>query len=66
MSQQISNDDRLLPFDEVRARLGHISRASLYRLISDGRLQVFKLGRRSLVRQSDLQRFIAVAGRARQ
>ncbi len=65
MTPNTQSDDRLMPLDEVRTRLGNISRASIYRIIGEGRLPIVKLGRRTLVRNTDLQKFMVSAGGSR-
>lgn len=51
--------DRLLSVEEVQERLGGLSRSYLYELWEAGEGPIYvKLGRRRLVRQSDLSEFI--------
>ncbi len=52
-------ETKLLSLPDVRQRLGGISRAHLYRVIANQALPVVKLGRRSLVKESDLEKLIA-------
>lgn len=49
---------QLLSIDEAQSLLS-IGRTKLYELISNGDIKPLKLGRRSLIRASDLQAFIA-------
>ncbi len=50
--------DRLLDMDEV-ARALSISHGSVKGLVASGKLESLKLGRRRLIRRSDLAAFIA-------
>lgn len=50
--------DPLLDVPRTRRLLG-VSRSSLFELLRTGQLPAVKLGRRTLVRTSDLRRFIA-------
>jgi excisionase family DNA binding protein len=40
------------------ARALSMGRTSIYSLIADGRLEVFKLGRRTLIKASSIQRLV--------
>jgi excisionase family DNA binding protein len=51
--------DRLLTVAEARDRLGAISRSYFYLLVARYSLPVVKLGSRTLIRESELERFIA-------
>jgi excisionase family DNA binding protein len=55
------NGDRLRDLAHVQARLNQ-SRSSLYELFARNELASVKLGRRRMVRESDLQAFIASLG----
>ena len=46
----------LYPIDEARARLGGISQAHFYALVSRGVIRLTKLGRRSFVEAAELRR----------
>jgi excisionase family DNA binding protein len=41
------------------AQIAGIGRTGLYQLISDGRIPAVKIGKRTLVRRSDLEAFMA-------
>lgn len=47
----------LLTIHEVSAAIG-VSRATIYRQIEAGRMSVRKIGRRTVIRAEDLQKFI--------
>ena len=49
---------RLVPIPDARHYLGGISHETIYRLIRAGQLGVIKVGRRTFVDQSELDRFI--------
>jgi excisionase family DNA binding protein len=49
---------RLVSVQDALHTLG-ISRATFYREVNEGRIPVVKVGRRSLVRQSDLDAWVA-------
>lgn len=51
-------NDRLLNTGEVAERLS-VSKVWLYELISRGEIRSVKLGRRRLIRESDLSAYIA-------
>jgi excisionase family DNA binding protein len=53
--------DTLYTVEETMSKL-KISRAGLYRLISNGKLKSVKLGGRTLIKESDLSRFIDSLG----
>jgi len=44
------------------ARVLGIGRTSIYAMIADGRLEAFKLGRRTLVRTDSIHRLVAERG----
>ena len=48
----------LLNVDEAAAVLG-VSRATLYRAVRRGELRLTKLGRRTLLARTELERFVA-------
>lgn len=50
--------ERLLSLKEAAERLA-ISRSSLHRLVSSEHLPIVKLGRRVLVREADLSKWLA-------
>lgn len=43
---------------DASKRLG-VGRSTLYELISSGKLRIFKIGSRTLIPESELQRFVA-------
>lgn len=49
--------EKLYTIPEV-AKLLRISKATLYRMMRDGRIQTVKMGRKTLFRESELNRFI--------
>jgi excisionase family DNA binding protein len=57
-SSKFSEADSLLDVPEATRLLG-VSRSSLFELLRTGQLPAVKLGRRTLIRGSELRRFIA-------
>lgn len=57
-SSKLSEADSLLDVPEATRLLG-VSRSSLFELLRTGQLPAVKLGRRTLIRTSELRRFIA-------
>jgi excisionase family DNA binding protein len=55
---KFSKPDSLLDVPEATRLLG-VSRSSLFELLRTGQLPAVKLGRRTLIRSSELRRFIA-------
>jgi len=53
-----TNSPLLNGFQQVTARLG-FSRAKLYDLIAEGQIHPVKVGRRSFVTETELERFVA-------
>lgn len=54
--------DRLHPISEARReRLGGICQASFYKLVSEGKIRLTKVGRRSFLRESEINRFLEEA-----
>jgi excisionase family DNA binding protein len=51
--------DSLLSVEQAAQRLGGVSRWSIYSWLSQGRLRKTKVGARTMIRESDLQAFIA-------
>lgn len=45
--------------DQVRQRMGGMSRGSFYKLVKDGKLQAIKVGSRTLVTRRAMRRFLA-------
>ncbi len=54
----IRRNDRLNNEAEAREQLGGISRTTLYQLFGRGELLTVKIGRRRMVPQSEINRFI--------
>lgn len=53
---------RLIPLDEVRQILGGISRNTLYRRVQENAFAIRKIGRRSFVRNDELDAYINSLG----
>ena len=51
--------DRLAYSINETAHILSIGRTSIYAMIADGRLEAFKLGRRTLIRADSIKRLIA-------
>lgn len=51
--------DRLYDEAEGRERLGNLGRTKYFELLKDGQLRSVKVGRRRMVPQSEIDRFIA-------
>jgi excisionase family DNA binding protein len=51
-------NDKLLPVKEVARRLGGLSKWTIWAWLRDGRLRRTKVARRTMVRESELQRVI--------
>ena len=56
--------DQLLSVVEAAKRLGGISRWTLYSWLSQGRLQRTKVGGRTMIRESELQKVIEDGGKS--
>lgn len=56
MQPETNTPDRLVPLSEARDHLG-IGQTKLFKLVKDGDLNAVKLGRRTLIPQSELVRF---------
>lgn len=54
---------RILPLDDVCREYPGFSRSRLYRLSSEGRLEILKIGNRSMIRRADIEAFIEAAPR---
>jgi excisionase family DNA binding protein len=50
--------DRLMSIDEVAKQLGGLSRWTVVAWLRDGRLRRTKVGRRTMIRESELRRVI--------
>lgn len=50
--------DRIVPLSEVKFRLC-IGRSTIYKLAGEGRIELVKIGTRTGVRESEVQRFLA-------
>ena len=51
--------DRLAYSINEAARVLSMGRTSIYSMIADGRLEAFKLGRRTLIRAESIQRLVS-------
>ena len=51
--------DGLLPFVQTMREHAGICRRTAYNLLNEGRVSAVKLGRRTLIRKSELARFLA-------
>jgi len=56
--------DRLLSVSEVARRLGGISKWTIHAWLSKGKLQRTKVGGRTMVRESELQKVIEDGGKS--
>jgi excisionase family DNA binding protein len=56
--------EQLLSVEEVARRLGGISKWTVHAWLSQGRLQRTKVGGRTMVRESELQRVIEEGGKS--
>lgn len=56
--------DNLLSVKESARRLGGISPWTIYAWLSQGRLQRTKVGSRTMIRESELQKVIDVGGKS--
>lgn len=54
--------DRLAYSINETARTLSLGRTSIYVMIADGRLEAFKLGRRTLIKADSIQRLVAGQG----
>jgi excisionase family DNA binding protein len=57
--------DELLSVEEAARRLGGLSKYTVQAWLSSGKLQRIKVGARTMVRASELQRVIVVGGKSR-
>ena len=51
--------DALLSVDEAARKLGGLSKYTIHAWLSKGRLRRTKVGNRTMIRESDLQAFVA-------
>jgi excisionase family DNA binding protein len=56
--------ETLLSVEEAARRLGGISKWTVHAWLSQGRLQRTKVGGRTMIRESELQRVIQVGGKS--
>lgn len=56
-------DTLAISITETARALG-LGRTSIYTMISDGRLEAFKFGRRTLIRTDSVRRLVAGEGRS--
>ncbi|HEU0196489.1 MAG TPA: hypothetical protein VFQ88_04630 [Nevskiaceae bacterium] len=54
-----TNGSRAVTINEARERLGGIGRTLFFKLVNNGRLRVIKLGARTLVPESEIQRLVS-------
>lgn len=57
--------DNLLSVSEVSRRLGGISKWTVYAWLSQGRLERTKVGARTMIRESELEKVIQHGGKSR-
>jgi len=57
--------DALLSVEEVAKRLGGISKWTIHAWLSQGRLQRTKVGGRTMIRESELEKVIEEGGKSR-
>jgi excisionase family DNA binding protein len=57
-------EDALLSVDEAARRLGGISKWTVFAWLSKGKLQRTKVGGRTMVRESELQKMIQDGGKS--
>ncbi len=58
-------NEELLSVEEAAKRLGGISKWTVHAWLSQGKLQRTKVGRRTMIRESELARVINDGGRSR-
>ena len=58
--------ERLLSVDDARQALGGVGRSLIYTEMQAGRLRALHVGRRVLISASEVARYIAAQGKARQ
>jgi excisionase family DNA binding protein len=56
--------EQLLSIEDAARKLGGISKWTLHAWLSQGRLQRTKVGGRTMIRESELQRFIEDGGKS--
>jgi hypothetical protein len=54
---------QIIPLDDVCREYPGFSRSRLYKLSSEGKLEILKIGSRSMIRRADIEAFIAAAPR---
>ena len=50
--------EQLLSIDEAAAKLGGLSKYTIHAWLSQGRLRKTKVGSRTMIRESELERFV--------
>lgn len=55
----MENESLASSVPDARRRLGDLSHTSFYKLVKQGQLRTAKIGRRTVVLESELQRFAA-------
>jgi excisionase family DNA binding protein len=56
--------DALLPIEEAARRLGGLSKYTIHAWLSSGKLRRTKVGSRTMIRESELQRVIEDGGKS--
>ena len=56
--------DALLSIDEAARKLGGLSKYTIHAWLSSGKLQRTKVGSRTMIRESDLEKVIDVGGKS--
>lgn len=57
--------DALLSVEQAAARLGGLSKWTIYAWLSQGKLQRTKVGGRTMIRESELEKVIEDGGKSR-
>jgi excisionase family DNA binding protein len=60
----IMEQDVLLSIDDAARRLGGISKWTIHAWLSQGRLQRTKVGSRTMIRESELEKVIETGGKS--
>jgi len=63
-SRRLTNLDPLISVNEAARRLGGISKWTVHAWLSQGRLQRTKVGSRTMIRESELEKVIEDGGRS--
>jgi excisionase family DNA binding protein len=54
----VSPKSTLIPIPETAERLGHVAKLTVRRLIKAGKLRAVHVGRRIMVREADLEKYL--------